>query len=89
MPMEGGCLLYSMWDGYRTDETISAFLHYMEEKDISVEQLHTSGHADIGAFDQLIEQTKPHYILPVHTENASWFERYKSSEIIYDKVCKL
>ncbi len=81
---QGGCLFYSMWDGYMANEDVSGFLQYMKEKGVSIEQLHTSGHADMETIDRVIEQTKPRYILPVHTENANWFERYKTCKVIYE-----
>lgn len=65
------------------NEDVADFLHYMKEKGVSVEQLHTSGHADMETIERVIEQTKPRYILPVHTENANWFERYKTCKVIY------
>lgn len=83
---QGGCLFYSMWDGYMVNKDVSDFLQYMKEIGVSVEQLHTSGHADMKTIDRLIEHTKPQYILPVHTENASWFERYKTCKIIYENT---
>lgn len=89
MSIQSGCLFYSMWDGYMKNNDIAEFLQFMEQKGVSVEQLHTSGHADAEAIDQLIERTKPHYILPVHTENAAWFERYKNSDILYKNSCVL
>lgn len=83
---QGGCFFYSMWDGYMANEDVSGFLQYMKGKGVSVELLHTSGHADTETIDRLIEHTKPKYILPVHTENASWFERYKTCKVIHEST---
>ncbi len=80
----GGLLLYSMWGGYAKNGDVAAFLQFMEENGVTIAHLHTSGHADAEAFDKLMEQTKPSYILPVHTENADWFERYRGSTVLYD-----
>lgn len=56
----------------------------MKGKGVDIILLHTSGHADIKTIDDLIEKTKPEYIIPVHTENAKWFEKYTDCKIIYD-----
>lgn len=79
-----GLMFYSMWDGYVQNEDVADFLQFMEENGIRISNLHTSGHADEEAFDKLIEQTCPKYILPVHTENAAWFERYTNCNVLYE-----
>lgn len=89
MSFDGGYLFYSMWDGYRNKPDIEAFLSFAEDKGLHIKTLHTSGHADRAAFDALIRTVRPQYILPVHTENATWFERYKISKIIYENTFKI
>lgn len=79
-----GLLLYSMWDGYCKNEDVANLLQFMEENGIMISHLHTSGHADEEAFDKLIERIHPKYILPVHTENAAWFERYQNCSVLYE-----
>ena len=86
LSFHGGCLFYSMWDGYMDNEDVSDFLQYMKRTGVSIEQLHTSGHADTKTIDELIMHTKPKYILPVHTEKASWFERYKTCKVIHEST---
>lgn len=80
----GGILFYSMWKGYLENEDMSNFIKFMENKGVETVYLHTSGHADVNAIDNLIKITEPKYIIPIHTENSKWFEKYKNCEIIYD-----
>lgn len=63
---------------------IADFLNFAEKKGLHIKTLHTSGHADKTAFDTLIGTVKPQYILPIHTENPTWFERYEGCKIIYE-----
>lgn len=84
MSFDGGYLIYSMWDGYHKKTDIADFLNFAEKKGLHIKTLHTSGHADKTAFDTLIGTVKPQYILPIHTENPTWFERYEGCKIIYE-----
>lgn len=77
VPFAGGLLVYSMWDGYREQTATKEFLVACEELGLCVVSLHTSGHADAGTIQKLIQHTNPKTILPIHTENADWFESYR------------
>ena len=81
---DGGILFYSMWKGYLENDETKRFIDFMKGKGVKIVSLHTSGHADIKTIDALIKKTKPEYIIPVHTENAKWFEKYTDCKIIYD-----
>lgn len=82
MSFEGGVLFYSMWSGYREKEDVAAFLAFMRGKGVRVLDLHTSGHADPGTILALVDDVDPKYIIPVHTENAEWFEKNTSKIVI-------
>jgi ribonuclease J len=60
-------ILYSMWDGYRTDpkSTIPNFLNIIG----NWQPLHTSGHASLEGLQWLIHSVKPNAIIPIHTDN--------------------
>jgi ribonuclease J len=65
-----------MWKGYLAEnhknERLICLLDGIEYK-----YLHTSGHADPTTIETLIATVQPNAILPIHTENASWFiKRY-------------
>ena len=74
---ENGVLFYGMWKGYLEKPQTKEFIEFMESKGVKTHILHTSGHADSMTIDKLIEDVKPKRIIPVHTENAEWFDRYK------------
>lgn len=82
----GGLLLYSLWHGYAKNPDVAEFLQFMKATGVCIIHLHTSGHADEKAFNQLIARTTPKYILPVHTENPAWFERYTNAAVCYDNT---
>lgn len=81
---DGGILFYSMWEGYKQKEDIAEFLQFMQSKGVQIVDLHTSGHADEETIRKLIEDVNPDYIIPVHTENAEWFERCEGCSVVYD-----
>jgi len=82
---EGGILFYSMWSGYKQKDDIAGFLRFMQAAGVRIVDLHTSGHADEEAIQALIDDVKPGFIIPVHTENAAWFEKYGNISIIRNK----
>ncbi|MBE6992753.1 MAG: MBL fold metallo-hydrolase [Ruminococcaceae bacterium] len=76
---EDGVLFYGMWKGYMEQSEMQEFLGFMVAKGVKVHILHTSGHADAFTIDQIIEKVCPQIIIPVHTENAEWFYKYRPS----------
>ena len=73
---ENGVLFYGMWKGYLERPETKTFIDFMKNKGVKIHILHTSGHADSKTIDRLIKDVKPKRIIPVHTENAEWFEKY-------------
>lgn len=83
-------LFYAMWKGYMQQPEMSEFLEFMENKGVKIHVLHTSGHADGITIDRLIKAAKPKVIIPIHTENAKWYDKYSdSSKVVYSEnmVC--
>ena len=76
MSFENGILFYSMWRGYQEKDEIKNFLDYMTSLGVRIHVLHTSGHADVDTIDRLIKKVSPGMIIPVHTENPGWYEKY-------------
>lgn len=75
---DGGILFYALWKGYRENTNVRDFLGFMENKGVKIHTLHTSGHADLETIDALIHKTEPKTIIPVHTENADYFNKFDS-----------
>jgi ribonuclease J len=84
--LNNGVLFYSMWEGYKVREDMADFLNFMRGKGIRIVSLHTSGHADGETINALVQKVKPSVIIPVHTENSSWFSRYQAITIVEDQV---
>ena len=76
---EDGVLFYGMWKGYMEQPEMKKFLDWMIFMGVKVHILHTSGHADRITIEKIIEVTAPRTIIPVHTENEEWFDKYKES----------
>ena len=66
---EGAKIIYSMWDGYLTDE----FKEYCAKKRLSIEEVHTSGHATVKDLKTFADAINPKKLIPIHTFEA---ERY-------------
>ncbi len=82
---EDGVLFYGMWKGYMERPAMTDFLEFMKSRGVKIHMLHTSGHADSETIRRLIDKVCPRYIIPVHTENATWFDSYKDSSNIVSK----
>lgn len=85
LSFDGGILFYSMWGGYKDKEDIATFLQFMQDKGVEIIDLHTSGHADAETIQALINDVNPTYIIPVHTENAEWFDMCDGCTVISQK----
>lgn len=75
----GGTLFYALWKGYQEQPEVKKFLEFMESKGVRIHTLHTSGHANSQTIDELISKITPGKIIPVHTENADYFEKFSGS----------
>lgn len=85
LSFENGVLFYSMWKGYQEKTDIKDFLTYMEGLGVKIHVLHTSGHADINTIDKLVSKVKPSTIVPVHTINPKWYQRYNVKVVLDEK----
>lgn len=75
MSFENGVLIYSFWNGYKETEDMRKFLSACDDFGLKIETLHTSGHADKDTILKLIKTVNPKEIIPIHTENAEWFNK--------------
>ncbi len=87
---ENGVLFYGMWKGYMEQPETKAFIEFLQNKGVKLHILHTSGHADETTIDSLIKKVDPKAIIPIHTENAEWFNRYSHQcQIISSNTYKI
>ncbi|MBE6851819.1 MAG: MBL fold metallo-hydrolase [Ruminococcus sp.] len=87
---EDGVLFYGMWKGYMEQPKVKGFIEFMQSKGVKLHILHTSGHADSMTIDSLIQKAVPRIIVPVHTQNAEWFQKYgQAANIAKDFIIEL
>ena len=65
--IDGGRLIYSMWKGYKNKTNTKEFLDYLRKRKFQQIDLHTSGHADHDALQQMVDAINPQFIVPIHT----------------------
>ena len=80
--IDGGNLIYSMWEGYMKKANTKKFLQYLENRKFTIHNIHTSGHADIDTLKQMVEAIKPKSIVPIHTFNAGDYNKIFNCPII-------
>ena len=77
----GATVIYSMWGGYLNDR----FRDFCANKGLTIEQVHTSGHAtaeDLKAFAKAIS---PKTLIPIHTfEGKQYPEMFENVRILKD-----
>lgn len=82
--VDKGVLVYSMWEGYMQNKSNFDFINYLKNRNFTLEQIHTSGHADMHTLKRMVEAIKPKHIVPMHT-----FEGDKYQEIFDYPVVRL
>lgn len=73
--IDGGNLVYSMWEGYMEKSNTKEFISYLTKRKFTFHIIHTSGHADIKELEKMADALKPKAIIPIHTFEA---DRYKN-----------
>ncbi|MFC1708825.1 MBL fold metallo-hydrolase [Candidatus Omnitrophota bacterium] len=61
--VRGAKIIYSMWEGYLSDE----FKEYCASKGLELEQVHTSGHATAEDLKTFAAAINPKALIPIHT----------------------
>ena len=74
-------IIYSMWDGYLTEE----FRQYCKAKGLVIEQVHTSGHAVLNDLQRFAKALNPKSLVPIHTfMPRSYLELFENVNIVHD-----
>lgn len=79
--IDGGNLIYSMWEGYLKKPDTKKFIEYFENREFTIHTIHTSGHADIDTLKHMVEAINPKNIVPIHTFNSGAYDRIFSIPI--------
>jgi ribonuclease J len=80
--IEGGNLIYSMWEGYLKKPDTKKFIEYFETRGFTLHSIHTSGHADISTLKQMVKAIKPQSIVPIHTFHGKEYKNIFSIPIV-------
>lgn len=79
--LANACLVYSMWEGYKEQESMKKFLEEVENLGIPIKTLHTSGHADMETMKLMNSIIQPNFVIPIHTTNKE-----KAKEIFHHPI---
>ncbi len=71
--LKDAAMIYSMYEGYKREESFKKVQSFLDEKKITLETAHTSGHASFDDLKRLAAALKPNVLTPIHTFNP---ERY-------------
>ena len=82
--IDGGNLIYSMWEGYLKKSSTMKFVDYLKNRKFTLHKIHTSGHADLKTLKKMVEAIKPKNIVPIHT-----FEGDKYKNLFNEPIVKL
>lgn len=75
--IDGGNLIYSMWEGYMEKNSTKKFINYLTgERKCSLDIIHTSGHADIDTLLRMVDALKPKLIVPIHTFYGNEYKKH-------------
>ena len=74
--IDGGNLIYSLWEGYLKKENTKKFIEYLSNKQFKLYKVHTSGHADIDTLTQMVNAIQPKKIIPIHTFSGHEYKKF-------------
>lgn len=80
--IDGGNLIYSMWEGYLQKSGTKKLIDYLTNRNFTILKIHTSGHADTQTLKQMVEAIKPKKIVPIHTFSKSEYAGIFSTPIL-------
>jgi len=85
LDLKGGTWIYSMWHGYfDQSESLRNLRNYLKDKDVRIEELHTSGHATISELTDLVTALGPKMVIPIHTFHPEKFKDHFSNVRLVD-----
>jgi len=70
--MRGAVVVYSMWEGYITED----FRKFCLENYLDLRIIHVSGHASAKDLADFANALKPKMLIPIHTEHADKFSEF-------------
>ncbi len=80
--MDGGNLIYSLWEGYLNKPATKRFIDYLTNRGFTIHKIHTSGHADLPTLKAFVNAIDPKHIIPIHTFAAKEYKKHFSQTVI-------
>jgi len=80
--MDGGNLIYSLWEGYLKKPATKRFIDYLTNRGFTLHTIHTSGHADLPTLKMFVNAISPKAIIPIHTFAAKEYKNHFSQTVI-------
>lgn len=74
--LDGAALIYSQWEGYLHNGSLTRFQNWITENSVQMTSIHTSGHASVADLKRLAGAINPRHLIPIHT-----FEKDKYKEV--------
>lgn len=71
--LQGASLVWSLWDGYLASHQGKAIRSLVEQHDMTLSHIHSSGHAGVNDIRRLVRALQPKRVVPMHTFGASQF----------------
>jgi|LSQX01.3.fsa_nt_gb ribonuclease J len=72
--LNNGVFIYSMWSGYKKENSTKDFIEALINKGMSEKEIHTSGHADQKGLKRMVDILKPKNLVPIHTFEGNEYE---------------
>ena len=83
--IQGSTLIYSQWEGYIKKDTpdVKKFREFIERNNLTIEYIHTSGHATLEKLREFAAKVNAQKIVPIHTEYPERFKEHFGSVVVY------
>jgi ribonuclease J len=83
--LKGSTLIYSMWEGYKDSSSTKRFLNNIVKNGVTINTIHTSGHADNYTLKKMYNAVLPKMLIPIHTVDADKYQEL-FNEVVVNQV---
>jgi len=73
--IDGAVFIYSLWRGYMENPNYQKMKDFIDQKNIKLQYLHTSGHGYISTLKKAINRLNPKGVIPIHTFHPDNYEQ--------------
>lgn len=74
--LNGAAFTYSMWEGYLKQKGSLKVLQWLEDHDVPVQSIHTSGHASVTDLARFAVALAPRTLIPIHSFETDQFGNF-------------